>query len=139
MYPCPCREDGLECTCTVTVETDICASCLYNCGQPKKEAKHFDDGKPEIHYILAMPGLDEVAKVGTHGAKKYGQWNYRAGMPWMKLLGSCSRHLTSFILGEDKDPESGLSHLAHLIYDALMLLGYVKEHPNLDDRYKAAK
>jgi len=99
-------------------------------------AKHFDEGKLELQYILAMPGLADVAKVGSFGARKYGQWNYRSGMPWMKLLGSCSRHLTAFILGENDDPESKLPHLAHLVYDALMLMGYVTEHPQLDDRYK---
>lgn len=99
------------------------------------EASHKDEGKIGLQYILAMPGLLEVAKVGDFGAKKYEQWNYRKGMPWMKLLGSCSRHLTSFILGEDNDPESGLPHLAHLIYDGLMLLGYQIEHKELDDRY----
>jgi len=100
------------------------------------KAKHFDDGKPELQYILAMPGLLEVSRVGTLGAQKYSRWNYRSGMPWMKLLGSCSRHLTAFICGEDNDKESGISHLAHLCYDALMLLEYVKDHPKLDDRYK---
>lgn len=99
------------------------------------EAKHFDDGKPELQYVLAMPGLLEVAKVGTYGKQKYGQWNYRKGMPWMKLLGSCVRHLAAFIQGQDTDPESGISHLAHLCYDALMLIGYQIEHPEMDDRY----
>lgn len=99
------------------------------------EADHKDEGKIGLQYILAMPGLLQVAKVGDFGAKKYGQWNYRKGMPWMKLLGSCSRHLTDFILGQNTDPESGLPHLAHLCYDTLMLLEYSVEHPSLDDRY----
>lgn len=102
-------------------------------------AKHFDEGKAGIHYVLAMPGIDQVARVGDFGAKKYGQWNYRNGMPWMKLLGSCARHLTAFIAGQNNDPESGISHLAHLIYDALMLLGYVIEEKGVDDRYRDAQ
>jgi Domain of unknown function (DUF5664) len=100
------------------------------------EAKHFDMNKPGIHYVLAMQGLSEVAKVGDFGAKKYGQWNYKAGMPWMKLLGSCSRHLTSFILGEDNDSESHLPHLAHMVYDGLMLLDYAARKKGTDDRFK---
>lgn len=99
------------------------------------EAKHLDDGKTGLQYILAMPGLCSVAKVGDFGARKYGQWNYKAGMPWMKLLGSCSRHLAAFIKGEDMDGESGLPHLAHLAYNALMLLDYMENHKELDDRY----
>lgn len=102
------------------------------------EAKHLDDGKVGLQYVLSMPALEVVCKVGDFGAQKYGQWNYRKGMPWMKLLGSCSRHLVAFILGHDNDVESGLSHLAHLAYNALMLLGYVMENKGTDDRYKGA-
>lgn len=100
------------------------------------EASHHDTGKIGLQFILAMPGLDQVAKVGDYGAKKYDQWNYVKGMPWTKLLGSCSRHLASFIRGEDLDKESGLPHLAHLAYNALILLGYMENHNALDDRFK---
>jgi len=101
------------------------------------EALHKDEGKIGYHYILAMPGLFWVAAVGDYGAIKYrDQFNYKKGMPWMKLIGSCSRHLIAFVRGEDNDKESGLPHLAHLAYDALMLLDYKENHIDLDDRYK---
>ena len=38
--------------------------------------------------------------------------------------------------GEDKDPESGLSHLAHAACCIMFLLEFEKTHPELDDRYK---
>ena len=101
-------------------------------------ADHKDAGKPGLQYVLAMPGLRDVALVGDYGALKYSQFNYKAGMPWMKLLGSCSRHLIAFIQGEDSDLESGLPHLAHLAYNALMLLDYMRTHKDKDDRYKAS-
>lgn len=100
-----------------------------------KEAGHDDTQKIGLQYILSMPGLIDVAKVGDFGAKKYGQWNYKKGMKWMRLLGSCSRHLCSFIGGEDIDRESGISHIAHFVYDGLMLLDYTKRHKELDDRF----
>lgn len=110
---------------------------LYSLDETNEgEAAHDDSTKPTLQYVLGMEGLDEVAEVGAFGARKYGQWNYKAGMPWMKLLGSCTRHLWSFVHGEDVDKESGKSHLAHLVYDALMLLDYTKHHQQLDDRYK---
>jgi hypothetical protein len=99
------------------------------------EAGHLDAGKVGLQFILAMPGLDQVAKVGDYGAKKYDQWNYCKGMAWMKLLGSCSRHLAAFIRGQDMDEESGLPHMAHLAYNALMLLGYMENKRELDNRY----
>ena len=118
-----------------------------------QEAKHLDAGKLGLQYILAMPGLCSVAAVGDFGAKKYGQFNYKAGMPWMKLLGSCTRHLAAFLRGEDMDQcqshciilpngdcermeHSHLPHLAHLVYDSLMLLDYSINHKELDDRFK---
>jgi hypothetical protein len=100
------------------------------------EAGHFDNGKPELQYILSMEGLEQIAAVGTFGARKYGQWNYKTGMPWLKLGGSLSRHLRAWLMGEDLDKESNLPHLAHMIYDGLMLLDYAKNHKEQDDRYK---
>ena len=99
------------------------------------EAGHLDSGKSELQYILAMEGLEQVAAVGTFGTNKYGRWNYKQGMPWMKLGGSLSRHLRAWLIGEDLDRESGLPHLAHLVYDALMLLDYERNHRDKDNRY----
>lgn len=104
------------------------------------EAKHLDTDKVQLQHILAMSGIDDIARVGEYGFKKYGdRWNYRKGMAWTKLLGSCSRHLAAFIRGENMDAESGLPHLAHLAYDCLMLLEYPGRFDNLDDRFKDIK
>jgi hypothetical protein len=100
------------------------------------EAAHKDEGKTALQYVLVFKGLDEVAKVGEFGAKKYGQFNYMAGASYMRFLGSCVRHLTAYIRGEDLDPESGLSHLAHLIFDCLMVLEWGYRKVGNDDRYR---
>jgi hypothetical protein len=49
------------------------------------------------------------------------------------------RHLHAFNDGEDKDPESGLSHLAHLGCCVMFLLEFEKTHKELDDRFKLAQ
>ncbi len=103
------------------------------------EAKHLDEGKTALQYILVFKGLDEVAKVGEFGAKKYGQFNYKAGSSYMRFLGSCTRHLAAFIRGENVDAESGISHLAHLIYDCLMVLDWIDRGVGVDDRYTEPK
>lgn len=100
------------------------------------EAKHLDEGKTALQYILVFKGLDDVAKVGEFGAKKYGQFNYMAGSSYMRFLGSCTRHLSAYIRGEDKDTESGISHLAHLVFDCLMLLEWTYRGVGQDDRFK---
>lgn len=103
------------------------------------KAKHFSKGKLGIQFILAMPIIDEMAKVMDYGAGKYGShWNYMKGMSWMELLGSCARHLTKFIRGENNDKESGFSHLAHLACDAGMLFDYIGRFPRFDNRRRRA-
>jgi hypothetical protein len=54
----------------------------------------------------------------------------------MVYIGAAFRHLSAFNQGENADPETGRSHVAHLACCAFMLLDYIKEHPELDDRYK---
>ena len=99
------------------------------------QARHDDSKKLGLQYILAMPGLCSVAAVGDFGSAKYSRYNYKAGMHWMKLGGSCTRHLCAWLKGEDLDQESNLPHLAHLAYDALMLLDYSMSNKGADDRY----
>ncbi len=100
----------------------------------KEEAKHFDDGKTQLQWILSMAGLDDVAKVGAYGAKKYGQSNWRGGSEWMRYLGSTVRHVTSYIRRQELDQESGLPHLAHAVYNLLILLEWAKTGKGHDDR-----
>jgi hypothetical protein len=72
----------------------------------------------------------------TFGAKKYGDQNWRGGLAWTRVLGAAMRHLLAFLGGEDKDPETGISHLAHLGACAMMMLEYEVTHKELDNRYK---
>jgi hypothetical protein len=101
------------------------------------EAKHYDDGKLGLQWILSMSGIEDVAKVGDYGAKKYTQGNWRGGSSWMRFAGSCTRHLYRYISGELLDNESGLPHLAHCAYDCLILLTWAREGKGTDDRPKA--
>lgn len=94
--------------------------------------KH-DNGKPEYDLVDSL-FVDELAKVLTFGSKKYGRHNWRDGLSTSRLLAACFRHLYAFSRGEDKDPESGLLHLAHAAACIMMMIGMNK--PELDDRYK---
>lgn len=102
---------------------------------PIPGGKKFDSGKAPME-LLSHQALLQIAKVFGHGAEKYGRYNYRAGLSWSRVIGAAYRHLGAFNSGEDLDPESGLSHIAHLGCCVIMLLDYVKDNPNLDDRYK---
>lgn len=99
------------------------------------KGKKFDQDKPRMD-LLDTEALIQIAKVMGMGAKKYGDHNWRGGLAWSRVVGAAMRHLTAFNNGEDTDPESGLSHIAHLGCCAMFLLNYIKTHPEMDDRYK---
>lgn len=96
--------------------------------------KH-DQDKPDMS-LLSSIALTEVAKVMTFGKKKYAAHNWRGGFLWSRPLAAAIRHIFSFLGGENNDPETGLSHLAHAICCLMFVLEFVFTKPELDDRYK---
>lgn len=104
---------------------------------PKSEAKalKFDTDKLPLN-LLSTEAMNQTAAVLKFGAQKYAEHNWRAGFVWSRPLAAAMRHLTAFNDGEDTDPESGLSHLAHAACCIMFLLEFEKTHPHLDDRYK---
>jgi hypothetical protein len=101
--------------------------------EPPKQAVKFDTEKPQLQW-LPYESLCEVAKVMEYGAGKYGNRNWQAGMKWSRMIGASLRHIFAWMNGEDKDSETGLSHLAHAATCLMFLLWYEKHHPQLDDR-----
>lgn len=96
--------------------------------------KH-DQGKPDMS-LLSNIALLKVAEVMTFGKKKYSAHNWRGGFIWSRPLAAAARHLFAYIGGEDKDPETGLSHLAHCVCCLMFILEFENTHKELDDRYK---
>ena len=98
-------------------------------------ALKFDQDKLPLH-LLSTEAMNQTAAVLKFGAIKYAEHNWRKGFAWSRPLSAAMRHLTAFNNGEDKDPESGLSHLAHAACCIMFLLEFEKTHKDLDDRYK---
>lgn len=96
--------------------------------------KHDTDKLPM--HLLSTEALEQVAAVLQFGAQKYAAHNWRKGFVWSRPLSAALRHLLAFNAGEDRDPESGLSHLAHAACCIMFLLEFEKTRPELDDRYK---
>lgn len=96
--------------------------------------KH-DSGKPPMELLPSL-SLEEVAHILDYGRKKYDPWNWAKGMNWSRLIGACYRHLGAFQRGEDLDPETKRSHLAHLACTSLFLLEYYLRELGKDDRHK---
>lgn len=103
-------------------------------GEVDQQAQKYDGGKMPLH-LLPTVALNQIAEVLAFGAQKYSANQWRAGMNWSRLLGAALRHITAFNNGEDLDPESGLSHLAHAGCCVMFLLEYEQTRRDFDDRY----
>jgi hypothetical protein len=70
------------------------------------------------------------------GARKYEDNNWRKGYKWSLNFAALMRHAWAFWRGETYDPESGLHHMAHVVFHALALVNNTTEHPDYDDRWR---
>ncbi len=70
-----------------------------------------------------------------YGANKYEANNWIQGAPHSQSTDCLLRHLLAWQEGEERDPESGQLHLAHVVWNALRLLQESIVRPDLDDRY----
>lgn len=101
---------------------------------PQTAGKKFDSGKPPMalipHFVLA-----EVGKVLAFGAEKYEPWNWAGGFAWSRLISAAQRHIGAFQDGEEVDPETQISHLAHAMCCLIFLLAHQLQGLGSDDRY----
>lgn len=104
-------------------------------GQPRLDGKKFDEGKPKFSYV-ARSTLEAIAYIMEMGAKKYGRDNWKQGMAWSRPYDAALRHLTSWWEGESLDPESGKSHLHHVLCEIMFLVEYEAKNLGQDDRTK---
>lgn len=98
-----------------------------------KGIKH-DNEKPQME-LLSPFALEQVAAVMTFGAKKYSANNWRNGFKYSRLISAVLRHVTAYMKGEAKDPETGLSHLAHACCGLFMLLEFEQTGAGENDLY----
>ena len=99
-------------------------------------APKFDAHKVRVDLLPIQP-MNDIAEVFTFGAKKYFANSFRQGetVSWSRTYGSIIRHLFAFWRGEDRDPESGLSHLAHAGTQLMILMEHFANNKDKDDRF----
>lgn len=95
----------------------------------------YDDGKPD-YSLLPPEAVEATARVFTMGASKYGRRNWEKGLSYSRVFAACMRHMWAWWRGEDKDSESGLSHLHHAACNIMMLQWYSANNKGEDDRQK---
>lgn len=94
------------------------------------------DSEKVRNELLPAFAIEEIAKVMAFGAKKYEAHNWKKGISYSRLLGAALRHLFAWSRGEELDPESGLTHLAHAGCCVVFLIWTHKFRADLDDRSK---
>lgn len=93
----------------------------------------FNEGKTR-HDLVPAFAQEQYARVLTKGSIKYEERNWERGMKWSKVMASMKRHIIAFEQGEDRDPETGEYHMAHIMCNAAFLTEYYKIYPQGDDR-----
>lgn len=106
-------------------------------GAANSVAMKFDSGKTDWS-LMPFEAIEEINKVLDFGAKKYAAHNWKtgSGFKYTRVLSSLLRHTFAWARGEDLDPESGLSHLAHMGCNVVFLIYYNKYNARYsnDDR-----
>ncbi len=86
-------------------------------------AVKYDSGKLKWS-LLPLKAIAQVVSVLNMGAAKYGANNWKKGLDDFdnRYFDAAVRHIMAWKSGEEKDPESGLHHLAHAVCCLLFLI-----------------
>lgn len=90
--------------------------------------------KEEQYSLIPVWPLSELARCYGFGAGKYAAGNWLKGYSWSLSQDALMRHFEAWRSGESTDPESGLSHLAHLCFHAFALQEFERLGLGKDDR-----
>lgn len=83
------------------------------------------DGKVRMD-LLPLPALEEIAKVFTAGAKKYGENRWQnLDNGYERYKGALLRHLTEIEKGNEIDSDTGCMHIAQVATNAIFMT-YIK-------------
>lgn len=106
---------------------------INNSLPPSNLAERFNDNKIKWS-LVSWKALEPMVKVLMFGANKYSPNNWQKGLKYSEISDSLQRHLNAFMEGQDDDPESKLSHLGHLMCNAMFLSWMFIFRKDLDDR-----
>lgn len=94
----------------------------------------FGDRKVPLHLVPA-PAMAAIAMGLKDGSRKYGAYNWRTlAVETQTYVGATLRHLMAWQDGEDIDPDSGNSHLAHAMASLAILVDALESGNVVDNR-----
>ncbi len=82
--------------------------------------KKNDSNKPRAE-LLPPKAMLEVARTLGHGAKKYGDENWRE-VEQYRYIGAALRHVLYYMAGEHYDKESELHALSHAVASLMFVI-----------------
>jgi hypothetical protein len=122
------------------LDLSLCANCQHDkhigmtcmvlgCGCDDVQARKNSKGKIGCFYLLPWEAIMELAAVYEYGAKKYAANSWRevpkdpvtGAEPHERYFDAMMRHIVAIQRGEEFDPESGLRHIAHVMWGACAL------------------
>lgn len=74
------------------------------------------EGKPRFD-LIPVEALNRLAKHYANGAKKYGEENWRKGLPLDRCFSSALRHLYQYKMGDDSE-----DHLSAVVFNVFCIL-----------------
>jgi hypothetical protein len=92
---------------------------------PQKTGTKYDSGKLRWD-LVPFAELEEVVKVFTKGAEKYGEGNWKKVKQHKKrYISAMLRHLSAYKQGEKYNvADFGIHHLAHVAWSCLTLMWF---------------
>lgn len=92
--------------------------------KPEPESRKNDRKDNKLMWeLLPLETIEEAVKVFTFGAQKYGV-NTWQNLPngFERYRAAFLRHMVAHLKGEEFDPESGLLHLSHCLWNSIAML-----------------
>ena len=89
-------------------------------GGPQEGATKYDSDKPRWD-LAPMKEFEQVVEILTFGAKKYADNGWK-GVDKERYIAALLRHMTAYMSSGKDDPESGMSHMAHVACNALFIM-----------------
>jgi len=98
------------------------------------EGLHNDVGKTRVD-LVSPEAIIAIAEVMGFGCAKYAPRNWEKGINFTRLYGSALRHQIEWSARRDNDPESGLNHLKHALWNLAAIITYIERGMDeFDDR-----